>query len=93
MRKITAEQQARNKRWRFGQEPGIEGGLWQEQEIEYEVMRCDRCEKEATVFFLDDEQIDTTRFPLRAGAIIPCNDPRTFKKYCDEHNFSLSSMR
>ena len=30
MRKITAERAARNERWQFGQEPGIEGGCWEE---------------------------------------------------------------
>ena len=34
MRKLTPEREARNRRWHFGEEPGIDGGIWQMTPLE-----------------------------------------------------------
>lgn len=51
-------------------------------------MICDNCQdEEATVVFVDRKRFDQIKV-MRPGAIIECDNPRSFQKYC-AHCFDL----
>lgn len=57
-------------------------------------MKCDLCSQDAAVFFVDRSKIDLPQGArLRPGMIINCDDPTSFKGYCNDHYTGMAEYR